>query len=129
MGIVTGCGQVARQLRSSADHLASPIYVSRTMISNYWVFARVAELQRFLLNPRPHACWPRRCRLWESPQIRRQMLRLRLIPLSLRDHLFHLVLKQEEQGLDVHGKHVVEVFFGLSDEQAILAGYPAFLNA
>src|SRR6516225_1471962 len=43
-------------------------------------------------------------------------------PLPLSNHLFHLGLKQEEQGLDIHGKYVVEVFFCLIHEQSVLTG-------
>src|SRR5215469_3543196 len=42
--------------------------------------------------------------------------------LSLSDHLFQLGLKQEEQGLDIHGKSAVEVFFCLIHEQSLLTG-------
>jgi len=48
--------------------------------------------------------------------------------LSLSDHLLHLGLEQEEQGLDIHGKYVVEVFFCLIHEQAVLAGRPGVVE-
>src|SRR5215471_15987423 len=42
--------------------------------------------------------------------------------LPLSDHLFHLGLKQEEQGLDIHGEYFVEGFFCLIHKQAVFTG-------